>query len=195
MTLPKNTASDPGIVPSWGTPTRPTAPPGRAMPIAVFTAWPWPTHSSTECAPKPPVSSRTRSTASSPTLGDDIGGAEVSRRQGDPVTATIASVVVREEEQPEELALRGLENRVLAEVREVKEQLKRLDDRLDTAVKDGASGLRPLSAGAAGYGRRRVRVTARAGGGTTRARGIAARPGALAVVRVAVGPRRRPACA
>ena len=49
-----------------GTPTRPTAPPGRAMPIAVSIDAPWPTHSSTECTPSPPVSSRTRSTASTP---------------------------------------------------------------------------------------------------------------------------------
>src|SRR3954471_16445947 len=42
------------------------APPGRAMPTAVAMAWSVPTHSRTECAPKPPVSSITRATASSP---------------------------------------------------------------------------------------------------------------------------------
>ncbi|HEX2086484.1 MAG TPA: hypothetical protein VHF89_12430 [Solirubrobacteraceae bacterium] len=64
--MPKNAGSEPGISVCCGTPTRPTAPPGRAMRIAVSTAAPWPTHSSTECTPSPPVSSRTRSTASSP---------------------------------------------------------------------------------------------------------------------------------
>src|SRR3954464_11361696 len=55
-----------GVVSCSGTPTRPTAPPGRAISIAVTTACSRPTHSSTECAPDPPVNSRTRSTASSP---------------------------------------------------------------------------------------------------------------------------------
>src|SRR5918992_922448 len=66
VTLPKNAGGEAGIVSSWGTPTRPTAPPGRAMLMAVSVDTPWPTHSSTEWAPKPPVSPRTRSTASSP---------------------------------------------------------------------------------------------------------------------------------
>ena len=47
------------------------------------------------------------------------------------VTATIASIFLREEEQPEERALKALENRVLAEVREVNERLRRLEERLD----------------------------------------------------------------
>jgi voltage-gated potassium channel len=47
------------------------------------------------------------------------------------VTATIASIFVREEEQPEQLALQAVEDRVLVEVREVNERLKRLEDRLD----------------------------------------------------------------
>jgi hypothetical protein len=55
-----------GVVSCSGTPTRPIAPPGRATSSAVTTACSRPTHSSTECAPRPPVSSRTRSTASSP---------------------------------------------------------------------------------------------------------------------------------
>lgn len=47
------------------------------------------------------------------------------------VTATIASIFVRQEEQPEERTLQALENRVLAEVREVNERLRRLEERLD----------------------------------------------------------------
>ncbi len=47
------------------------------------------------------------------------------------VTATIASIFVREEEQPQERAVQTLENRVLAEVREVNERLRRLEERLD----------------------------------------------------------------
>ncbi len=47
------------------------------------------------------------------------------------ITATIASVFVREEEQPEQRALQELENRVLSEVGEVKEQLRRIENRLD----------------------------------------------------------------
>jgi voltage-gated potassium channel len=47
------------------------------------------------------------------------------------VTATIASIFVRQEEQPEERILQALENRVLAEVREVNERLRRLEERLD----------------------------------------------------------------
>jgi voltage-gated potassium channel len=47
------------------------------------------------------------------------------------VTATIASIFVREEERPEERTLQTLENRVLAEVREVNERLRRLEERLD----------------------------------------------------------------
>src|SRR5712691_1823878 len=64
--LSKNAGRDAGIVSSWGTPTRPTAPPGRAMPTAVSIDCSRPTHSRTEWTPKPPVSSRTRSTASLP---------------------------------------------------------------------------------------------------------------------------------
>ena len=47
------------------------------------------------------------------------------------VTATIASIFVRQEELPEERTLQTLENRVLAEVREVNERLRRLEERLD----------------------------------------------------------------
>ena len=47
------------------------------------------------------------------------------------VTATIASIFVREEERPEQHTLQTLENRVLAEVREVNERLRRLEERLD----------------------------------------------------------------
>ena len=47
------------------------------------------------------------------------------------VTATIASIFVREEERPEERTLQTLEKRVLAEVREVNERLRRLEERLD----------------------------------------------------------------
>ena len=66
VTLSKNAVCDADIVSSWGTPTRPTAPPGRAISIAVCIDWSSPTHSRTEWTPSPPVSSRTRSTASSP---------------------------------------------------------------------------------------------------------------------------------
>ena len=72
------------MVSSCGTPTRPTAPPGRAMPIPVRIASSRPTHSSTEWTPKPSVSSRTRCTASSAALADDVGGAELTRER-DPV--------------------------------------------------------------------------------------------------------------
>ena len=41
----------PGIASCCGTPTRPTAPPGRAISIAVSTDWSRPTHSSTEWTP------------------------------------------------------------------------------------------------------------------------------------------------
>ena len=66
ITLLQNAGSDPGIVCSCGTPTRPTAPPGRAMLIAVCIDCSVPTHSRIEWTPKPAVSSRTRPTASAP---------------------------------------------------------------------------------------------------------------------------------
>ncbi len=64
--LSKKIVSPSGIAASWGTPTRPTAPPGRAMLRAVTVDSFEPHALETECAPNPPVSSRTRSTASSP---------------------------------------------------------------------------------------------------------------------------------
>ena len=38
VTFLKNAGSEEGIVSSWGMPTRPTAPPGRATPMAVSIA-------------------------------------------------------------------------------------------------------------------------------------------------------------
>ena len=66
LTLSKNVLVPSGIESSCGTPTRPTAPPTRTISIAVTVDSSCPTHSSTEWAPRPSVSSFTRSTASSP---------------------------------------------------------------------------------------------------------------------------------
>ena len=59
--LPERDAGRGRVVLRARRPDRPRRRGGRS-PSAVSTAWPRPTHSSTECAPSPPVSSRTRST-------------------------------------------------------------------------------------------------------------------------------------
>ena len=64
-------------LPPCGTPTYPTAPPSRAIEIAVRIDSSVPTASSTACAPTPPVSSRTASTAVLAALRDHVGGAEL----------------------------------------------------------------------------------------------------------------------
>src|SRR5438477_8651716 len=65
---------------SWGTPTTPTTEPGRAIAIAVPSDWPVPTHSRAASTPTPSVSSRTAWVASSPPLGEDVGGTERARQ-------------------------------------------------------------------------------------------------------------------
>src|SRR5439155_1386400 len=73
VTFLKKVAIASGTESSCGSPTRPTAPPGRAIRSAVKVDSSRPTHSRTECAPRSSVSPRTRSTASSPRLRDAHG--------------------------------------------------------------------------------------------------------------------------
>ena len=55
-----------GSVTPWGTPTKPTPPPGRAAPKASRIEPSVPTHSRTASAPMPSVSSRTAALPSLP---------------------------------------------------------------------------------------------------------------------------------
>ena len=82
--------------PPCGTPTKPTAPPSRAMAIAVRIDCSVPTASITACAPWPPVSSRTAATASSPRSATtsvapkrsaDVGAGLVAAQRDDPLGA------------------------------------------------------------------------------------------------------------
>ena len=70
-----------GIDAACGTPTRPTAPPARAMLSAVTVDSSYPTHSSTECAPRPPVSSLHAFDRLVATLADDVRRPELARQR------------------------------------------------------------------------------------------------------------------
>src|SRR2546426_10640398 len=84
VTFLKKVAIPSGTESSCGSPTRPTAPPGRAMWSAVKVDSSRPTHSRTECAPRPSVSSRTYPDRLVAALADDVRRAEL-HPESDPV--------------------------------------------------------------------------------------------------------------
>ena len=84
VTLSKNVDSPSEIDVSCGTPTRPTAPPGRALWRAVIVDSSWPTHSSTEWAPRPSRQLPDPLHCLVPPLAHHVSRAEVPRER-DPV--------------------------------------------------------------------------------------------------------------
>jgi len=84
----------------WGTPTKPTVEPARAIANEVEIAWSVPTHSSAASMPTPSVFS---STASIAALGEDVWGAERA-------SELLARRVAAERDEPRRTQARGCDD-------------------------------------------------------------------------------------